>query len=207
MKHVVLFSGGMDSAAILLGRPKESTTALFFHYGQPHDAAEFGHAKRFTTRHDYTLRTELLPSLSGGICSGDSSPVVPGRNALFLSFACSVAESMGAERVWIGCTRADREVFPDCRPRFLRSFNEMLAAAGVSVQVDAPLLMSSKRDVADLLRARGGDPAETWSCYHPQPMPKSTRAQPCGECGACLARAGVRIPTPRLDNLQKRLMR
>jgi 7-cyano-7-deazaguanine synthase len=193
MKHVVLFSGGMDSAAILLGRPVAETVALFLNYGQPHLAVEGRHARRFAKRHGYEIQSENLPGLSGGICSGDASPVVPGRNALFLAFACSFAESLGAgSRVWIGCTKADREVFADCRPAFLRAFNEMLAASGVSVRVDAPLLMSSKQDVFDLLTARGGDAGGTWSCYHPKPSLKSTLfVSTCGKCGACEARAGV----------------
>lgn len=191
ISNVVLFSGGLDSSAILLGRDPSTTVALFLYYGQPHAAAEWGHASRFARRHGYTLQTEQLPALSGGICSGERSPIVPGRNALFLSFACSYAESLGAAHVWIGCTAADREVFADCRPRFVRAFNDMLIASGVSVRVSAPLIMASKLDVAAILNGRGADAAETWSCYCPQVDPGKTRARPCGSCGACVAREGI----------------
>lgn len=191
ISDVVLFSGGMDSAAILLGRPVETTEALFIYYGQPHKSAESRRASRFADCHGYRMTRHHFPDMAGGICSGDSSPVVQGRNALFLSFACSYAEQRGASHVWIGCTAADRETFSDCRPQFIRSFNDMLKASGAAVRVSAPLVMSSKQDVADLLRARGGDPAETWSCYYPQPVKGSTLAAPCEKCGACVAREGV----------------
>ena len=188
---VVLFSGGMDSAAILLGRDPSTTLALFFYYDQPHQGPESRCATVFAGTHGYTMEAMRLPGLSRGICDGpNGSPVVPGRNATFLSVACSVAASRDALRVWIGCTAEDHKTFPDCRPQFIRAFNGMLRASGSPVEVLAPLVMSSKRDVADLLRARGGDPDKTWSCYHPvSQMPRSNHAKPCGECAACIVRA------------------
>lgn len=191
LTDVVLFSGGMDSAAILLGRPKETTLAVFYWYGQSHSNAEGAYASRFTKRHGYTLERLHMSGISGGVCGGGDSPVVPGRNALFLAHACSFADARGAHTVWIGCTREDRMGFPDCRPKFIRAFNEMLAASEQTVRVRAPLLLTEKSGVASLLRDRGGDPGETWSCYDPQPMPNTNRAKPCGACGACVVRGGL----------------
>lgn len=193
LTDIVLFSGGMDSTAILLGQDPKTTLAVFFNYGQPHRCPERRCASRMAKAHGYTLETHQIRGLSGGICDGPGiSPVVPGRNAVFLSLASSIAASRGASRVWIGCAADDRDVFPDCRSAFIRAFNEMNRASGISVQVVAPLIISSKRDIADLIRIRGGDPCETWSCYHPvSQMPNSNHAQPCGACGACKAREGV----------------
>jgi len=77
-------------------------------------------------------------------------------------------------------------VFADCRPAFRLAFNAMLEACESRVRVRMPLTMSTKRDVAALLRDRGGRVEDTWSCYYP-----TEEDEPCGECMACKAREGV----------------
>lgn len=182
---IVLFSGGLDSAAILLGRDKAHTLALFIDYGQSHEHMEYSYARAFADRHGYALGfLDATGMLSGGLCGeDDESPVVPLRNALLLNLACSVAQREGAQRVWIGCNRDDRKVFADCRPAFRRAYNAMLEACESPVRVHMPLTMATKRDVKALLRDRGGAVDDTWSCYHP-----TDDGEACGKCLACLAR-------------------
>jgi 7-cyano-7-deazaguanine synthase len=52
---------------------------------------------------------------------------VPARNIIFLSFAASFAEAVGAKHIFIGANAVDYSGYPDCRPKFIKSFQDMLA--------------------------------------------------------------------------------
>ncbi len=185
MKAVVLFSGGLDSTALLLARDPEDAIPLFVNYGQPHLAMEQGAAEAIAQRHGYTLRRMTIREAHGAFLMRPGNHVVANRNAILLSVAVGVAAREDACRVLIGCAASDQEGFSDCRPKFIRAYNALLEAQGVEIEVNAPLMMSSKEDIAALIRHRGGDPGATWSCYFPK------GPDPCGVCPACVARAGV----------------
>ena len=70
---------------------------------------------------------------------------VPGRNIIFLSFAASFAEAIGAKTIFIGANAVDYSGYPDCRPEFIRSYQAMLARGlktsveGQKIKVVTPL--------------------------------------------------------------------
>lgn len=140
---------------------------------------------------------------------------VPARNTIFLSFALSWAEVLKAPDIFIGANAVDYSGYPDCRPEYLRAFEEMAnLATKVSVEgklrfrIKAPLLYMTKGEIIKKGRELGLDYALTWSCYDPQPVVReslhgsrttdhgsrlsvslSSNYVPCGRCDSCLFRA------------------
>ena len=50
---------------------------------------------------------------------------VPARNTVFLSFALAWAEVLEAENIFIGANAIDYSGYPDCRPDYIKSFEDM----------------------------------------------------------------------------------
>ncbi|ADH87031.1 7-cyano-7-deazaguanine synthase QueC [Desulfurivibrio alkaliphilus] len=114
---------------------------------------------------------------------------VPGRNTIFLAYAASWAEVLGARDIFIGVNAVDFSGYPDCRPDYL----EALAAAlnlgsqcgreGRPFRLQAPLLHLSKAEIIAKGLALGVDYARTHSCYDPDQQHRA-----CGRCDACILR-------------------
>jgi 7-cyano-7-deazaguanine synthase len=139
---------------------------------------------------------------------------VPARNTIFLSFALAWAEVMKAEDIFIGANAIDYSGYPDCRPGYLRAFEDMAnlatkASVGGSLRfkIQAPLISMTKAEIIKKGLELGLDYSLTWSCYDPQPQElKSTltvqrsetkhatfniqhpELAPCGSCDSCLFR-------------------
>jgi len=221
-KAVVVLSGGLDSTtcAALAREAGYELYPLTFDYGQRH-RVELGAARKIAAYYGAADRHKIVrldffrdfggsaltddsiavPERPDGAVPDDEIPVtyVPGRNLIFLSVAVSYAETIAAEAVYIGVNALDYSGYPDCRPEFVRSFEQTAALAtkagvgGRPVRIETPLVRMTK---ADIVRegVRLGVPFElTWSCY------KGGDA-PCGVCDSCLLRrkgfaeAGVRDP-------------
>lgn len=191
MNHVVLLSGGVDSAVLLahvLATEPGGVRALSFDYGQRHrrelDASAAVAAEYGVPREVVTLPPELFrgSSLTGGDGATTGTPtVVPGRNAVFLSVAVATAARDGGKWVWFAPHAGDRDVYPDCRGEFVEAF-AAAALSGYGVGVFAPFVGLTKRQVVARGRALGVPFDLTWSCY-------AGGEKPCGTCGACVGRA------------------
>ena len=126
----------------------------------------------------------------GGV--GDDIPVtyVPGRNTIFLSLALGWAEAAGARHIFVGVNALDYSGYPDCRPEFIRGFEDLAALAtkagdeGDRFRIEAPLLTLSKPDIAREAARLGLDAGMSWSCYDPTPDDAH-----CGLCDSCRLRA------------------
>jgi 7-cyano-7-deazaguanine synthase len=220
---VLLLSGGLDSATVLAWatRAGYAIHALSFRYGQRHqlelERARVLAAHWKVARHvvcDIDLRPFGGSALTADIAvpkdrdeasMGTGIPVtyVPARNTIFLSFAMAWAEVLGAQDVFIGVNALDYSGYPDCRPAFIEAFEQLAnlaTRAGVEgttrLQVHAPLMAMTKREIIELGAALGVDYAMTTSCYDPSPGGAS-----CGHCDACqlrrrgFAQAGLADPT------------
>jgi 7-cyano-7-deazaguanine synthase len=93
--------------------------------------------------------------------------VVPNRNAILLSISYGVAVAEGAEVVATGVHAGDHFVYPDCRPEFIKAFDEMqkTAVEGFGdglLRLYAPFVEWSKADIV-ARRAPG------WTCRMPTP--------------------------------------
>ena len=171
-KAVVLLSGGLDST-VCMAVAKSRGMALFpisFDYHQRHKI-ELASAKKVAEFYDVPrhLIVETNMDAIGGSALTDSDidvpvgdverktvPVtyVPARNLIFLSYALSYAETIGARFVFIGVNVVDYSGYPDCRPEFIQRFQELAdfstkraAVDGVSIVVEAPLQTLSKKEI------------------------------------------------------------
>ncbi len=100
---------------------------------------------------------------------------VPARNTIFLSFALGLAEVSGAEDIFIGANAVDYSGYPDCRPEYLKAFEEMANLAtkaavegDLRFRIRAPLLDLTKGEIIKKGTELGLDYSLTWSCYDPQ---------------------------------------
>ncbi len=223
-KAVVLLSGGLDSSTTLaIARARGyQPYAMTFRYGQRHeveiDAARQVAARLGVARHvvvDINLRLFGGSALTDDIAvpksrsaeqMGADIPVtyVPARNTIFLSFALAWAEVLGAEDIFIGVNALDYSGYPDCRPEYVRAFQQMAnlatkaAAEGRQrVIIHTPLIDLTKAQIIQKGLELGVDYALTRSCYDPSPS-----GEACGQCDACQLRlkgfreAGYTDPAP-----------
>ena len=205
MKAVVLFSGGLDSTTVLVHALKNGYDVypLTITYGQRHRIEV---EKSLLTLRKYSLEDKALnfdidlSPYSG--CSlinteinvpdkmeeGIPSTYVPSRNLIFLSIASGFAETLNAEKIFIGVNSVDYSGYPDCRPEFIEAMNRTLAVGtkkGVEekLSIEAPLIELSKKDIISLGLSIGVDYALTHSCYNPSKDGKS-----CRKCDSCRLR-------------------
>ncbi len=132
--------------------------------------------------------------------AGVPATYVPARNTIFLSIALGWAETLGAADLFCGVNAVDYSGYPDCRPAFLRAFEELATLATEAgteraqrFQVHAPLLELSKRDIVLRAEALGVDLARTHTCYDPvstdpEPGSGAVSVLSCGRCDACALR-------------------
>ena len=155
--------------------------AVLFDYGQRH-VQELIWAKCHCHRLKVLFTTIEVSRLHGSQLTYDKGGVVvPNRNAIFLSLAANLAESLGCERITYACNEDDFKVFPDCRAHFILAFNRMLESAGLKVRVSAPYMNKPKWKILALGQEMGVALHETWSCY-------KGGLKPCGKCLACKTR-------------------
>ncbi|MEW6556454.1 MAG: 7-cyano-7-deazaguanine synthase QueC [Elusimicrobiota bacterium] len=215
-KAVVLLSGGLDSAtALFIAKKKYTTYCLIFDYGQRHKK-EIESAQKIAsiTGCKYQIVKIAFPWKGSSLIDktkkipynkiiGDSIPstYVPGRNTIFLSYALSYAETIGAIKIFIGANAVDFSGYPDCRPQYYKSFNRILyngtktkgeTKGGTKIKIETPLLYKTKKEIVEL-GFKYKVPFElTWSCY-------SGKKYPCGKCDACILRANGFAKANRKD--------
>jgi 7-cyano-7-deazaguanine synthase len=213
---IVLLSGGLDSATCL-GIARRDGFAplrtLAFDYGQRHrhelrSASEIARVMGVTEHRVVQIDLRAF----GGSALTDDIPVprdaigvpgipvtyVPARNTVFLSYALAWCEVVGCQDVFIGVNAVDFSGYPDCRPEFIRSF-EQTARLGTRMDrftLHAPLVHLSKAQIIRRGIDLGVDYSLTHSCYDPDP-----NGAACGHCDSCILRkkgfeeAGVADPT------------
>ena len=204
-KAVVLFSGGLDSTTVLVYALKQGYDVypLTFSYGQRH-AIEIKQSERTLEKYGLLQRQtvfsiDLTPFVNCSLINRNlevpefaenriPSTYVPSRNLIFLSVASGFAETLGAEKIFIGVNSVDYSGYPDCRPEFVDAFNKTIAVGtkqGVEsgIKVEAPILNMSKKEIIELGMSLGVDYSLTHSCYNPTPDGLS-----CGVCDSCRLR-------------------
>jgi 7-cyano-7-deazaguanine synthase len=218
-KSVILLSGGLDSTTCLaLAKSrKEECYSLSFNYGQKH-STELNRAKQIAQllgvqRHEIvSLPVEIF---TGSALTDthidvpeytDSTDIpvtyVPARNTIFLAIALGWAESVGANRIYIGVSAVDYSNYPDCRPEYIAAFQTMANLAtrcGIEsdgIKIETPLIKLSKAETIKLGLSLGVNYQLTVSCYN-----LDVKGNACGKCASCCLRrkgfneCGVTDPT------------
>jgi 7-cyano-7-deazaguanine synthase len=214
-KAIVLLSGGLDSATVLYYAKLKGYElyAISFDYGQKHKKellsakklAHINNAKICIMKISFPWKGSSLLDKKSELPKGHigrksiPSTYVPARNIIFLSFALSYAEAIGAGKIFIGANQIDYSNYPDCRKVFLHAFNIMIkkgtkmGLSGKSVSIEAPLIRMKKKDIIIEASKLGVPFKYTWSCY------KGDKS-PCGRCDSCIIRekgfreAGIKDP-------------
>lgn len=214
MNVVVLCSGGLDSVTALYWARREHhvLAAVSFDYGAKHNHREIPfaaeHAANIGTRHeiiplDFVNRlfaSDLLKS-GGEIPEGHyaaenmKQTVVPFRNAIMLSIACGLAESLEAGGLVIAAHGGDHAIYPDCREGFMQAMGTaMRLGTYAGVELLRPFIAFNKARIVSEGARLGVDFSRTWSCY-------KGGVHHCGKCGTCVerreafAQSGVPDPT------------
>lgn len=208
MKAVILLSGGLDSSTVLYQAKRDGYAcyAISFDYQQRHrreleaakaiahsagvvyhqlvsfDLRQWGGSALTDDRLD-------LPHHRSVTEMAENIPVtyVPARNTIFLSFALAYAETIGAERVYIGVNALDYSGYPDCRPDYIQAMQEVFKLGtkqgreGQAIEIVAPLIDLKKTEIIQLGNQLGVPWEQTWSCY-------TGGDSACGICDSCQLR-------------------
>ena len=217
-KAIVLLSGGLDSITVLALAKQQGYTcyALSFDYGQRHNA-ELVAAAQIAS--DYQVEDHKIIKLGLGSIGGSALtdehiavpdtlqagiPVtyVPARNTIFLSFALGWAEVLNLRDIFIGVNAVDYSGYPDCRPEFIKAFQQLANLAtkagveGGHFTIHPPLISLSKAEIIKQGVALGVNYQRTVSCYS-----ADEQGRACDVCDACRIRkagfteAGIADPT------------
>ena len=204
-KAVVLLSGGLDSTTLLYYAKSKrfQISCLIFDYGQRH-RKEIHNAEIIAKQRKvaYKIVQITLPWQGSSLLDKNvnlpqrkiinpkesPSTYVPARNIIFLSFAASYAEAIGANAIFIGANAIDYSGYPDCRSDFMKAFEFALRKGmktGVQnkpIQIHTPFIHKTKAQIIQLGLKLKVPYGLTWSCY------KGVK-KPCGVCDSCLLRA------------------
>ena len=214
-RAVVLLSGGLDSSTVLgmATRDGYACTALSFRYGQRH-TVELERAAKVAAhfRADHRVIDINIGSFGGsaltdegimvptdGTADGVIPPTyVPGRNTVFIAVGLSLAETIDAERIFLGINAVDYSGYPDCRPEYLAAYQTLADLAtkagleGRGAVLTAPLAEMTKVDIVREALAMGVPIDVTWSCYQ-------GGKEPCGVCDSCRIRDKALVEAGRPD--------
>ena len=218
-KHaLVLFSGGLDSTTVLLYAlsKKYEIIALTINYKQRH-CYEIEASKKIVKKYhniNHIIFDIDLSKIGGSALTDNSIDVpnknttgipvtyVPARNTIFLSIAASFAEKYMIRDIFVGVNAIDYSGYPDCRPEFIKSYEEMInigtkaGSEGLPFKIHAPLINLSKSEIITLGTTLSVDYKDTVSCYS-----LNEKGEACGECDSCsfrrqgFADAGIDDPT------------
>lgn len=203
-KCVIPVSGGIDSTVILHSVAKEGKEihAVSFNYGQRHFDREMQCAIAncyFKSETHKRINLDFFKDIvnSSSLVNkdidvaktkdvlGDPQTVnyVPNRNMMMLSICTAYAESIGATEVYHGSALVDSQAgYWDGSQEFLNAINQVNALNRRDrVDIIAPLITKSKKEIIELGVDVGVEFDHTWTCYE-------GREKACGECPACSSR-------------------
>jgi len=204
-KAVVLISGGLDSTTCLAIARSQGYElyGMSILYGQRH-SSEIDAAKSICK--DYQVQEHRVVNLDIGLIGGSALtdptikmpesqgqgiPVtyVPARNTVLLSLALGWAEVLKAEAIFIGVNAVDYSGYPDCRPEYIQSFQNMahlatkIGVEGRGPIIKTPLIALTKAEIIQKGLTLGVDYSKTVTCYQ-----ADEDGLGCGLCDACKIR-------------------
>ena len=106
------------------------------------------------------------------------------------------------QKIYIGVNALDYSGYPDCRPEFIKAFEDMANLAtkqsveGEKIEIKTPLISMTKAEIIQKGLSLGVDYSQTISCYL-----ANSNGEACGKCDACVLRingfnnANIKDPT------------
>ncbi|NJM69793.1 MAG: 7-cyano-7-deazaguanine synthase QueC [Scytonema sp. RU_4_4] len=208
MKAVILLSGGLDSSTVLYQAIADGYEChtISFDYQQRHQRelhSALAIAQKAGVEDHQVVKFDLrqwggsaltddaieLPQKRDLQEMSQSIPVtyVPARNTIFLSFALAYAETISAQRVYIGVNALDYSGYPDCRPDYIQAMQEVFrlgtkqGRSGQTISINTPLIHLKKTEIIQIGNQLGVPWELTWSCYVGGDLA-------CGVCDSCRLR-------------------
>lgn len=207
-KAILCLSGGLDSAVLLASMLDAGLNTVYcssITYGSQHNQLELQAAENLFAYYQalYPGRLEWLPldlsgcfknmqsllMIAGAPIPTDvydkenmSQTVVPCRNMTFASVLAGYALSLGCQYVALGVHGGDHNIYPDCRPSFIKAMNDaIICATEGQVYLYAPFLFLNKTVIVTQGLSLHVPFELTRSCYTSDPIA-------CGVCGTCRER-------------------
>lgn len=205
---LIVLSGGMDSVTLLYDHAPDIALAVNFIYGSNHNMRELECARLhcgklgielleihldFMGEYFHSSLLEGADAIPDGDYRDDNmrSTVVPFRNGIMLATAAGIAESRGLKAVMLANHGGDHDIYPDCRPEFVKAMGAAISAGTYEhIALKAPYTHLTKTQIAARGARLGIDYSNTYSCY-------KGGEHHCGTCGTCrerreaLAGAGI----------------
>tara|TARA_B100000768_G_scaffold128500_1_gene119113 strand:+ start:194 stop:868 length:675 start_codon:yes stop_codon:yes gene_type:complete len=204
-KAIILLSGGLDSTTVLsIAQAKGyECYAMTINYQQRHNAelkAAKNIANYFKVKDFKIVDIDLswlkssaltnkdidIPEVSS---SGIPVTYVPARNTIMMTLALAWAETVNSQNIFIGVNAVDYSGYPDCRPEYIESFQNMAnlatksAVEGDSIKIHVPLIHLTKAEIILEGIKNKVDFGMTISCYQ-----ASESGIACGKCDSCRLR-------------------
>jgi len=194
VKAVILLSGGLDSSTVLYQAKADGCECY---------AISFDYKQRLWGGSALTDDEMELPIYRTLTEMSQNIPItyVPARNTIFLSFALAYAETLEAQRIYIGVNALDYSGYPDCRLDYIQAMQEVFRLGtkqgreGEAINIVTPLIELKKTEIIQLGNKLGVPWEQTWSCY-------AGGETACGVCDSCRLRLaafeelGLQDPVP-----------
>ena len=187
-KVILLNSGGFDSTVLFydLIRQEKKVLSLFFDYGQNNKRKEFSCVKRMCKKFGQEFKIIKLPLFDWSNSSvikkqrgvaDEKNEYLEMRNLVFLSYAVSVAESMGVTKIFMALVKCTYDL-KDTSTAFIDIFNSLTTGA-CNIEVVTPFNTNTKSELGVISKTLGITKRSYFSCNFPQ------RGRPCGVCCKC----------------------
>lgn len=186
-KIIVLNSGGFDSTLLLTdlsARMDCEIHSLHFEYGQPNKDLDCKiseeNAKKLGAIH-HLIHLPVFEWTNSKFYDKTSnefnSQYLEMRNMVFISYALSLAQSIGATEIYAALLKG---VYDDCNEKFIGLINELCNT--VSIAFKTPYSKYEKEELYILAKKLGvGREYKFISCDTP------VKGEPCGNCADCIA--------------------
>lgn len=187
-KIVVLNSGGFDSTTLLAdlaSKHEYEIHSLYFDYGQLNCSFDSKCAKENAKKLGAIHHELILPKFNWthsdfyyGGNNNYSTQYLEMRNVIFISYALSLAEGIGAESIYMALLANGN--YKDTNPRFIEKMKSLCDTLGISFET--PYSDCIKLNLFyTALKLGVGTELKYISCDTPNPI----NGEPCGKCDDC----------------------
>lgn len=193
-KIVVLNSGGFDSVCLCHyvreQFPDAEIHSLHFDYGNRNHLMENHCTKKVCKKLGMINHVVKIPPIKWssstlyGRKSSDSfgdNQYLEYRNLIFLSYAASLAQSIGSHHIYVAVIKPFLgHEFIDCKGEFFNSLEEVLKDS--DIKIETPFIDMDKWDFKNIAWKNNITPKDFFSCNEPV-----LGIFPCRKCPDCLA--------------------